>query len=932
MTLRTATLLLWASTIALAQPRFVAGPAVTPGADGVTIAFAVDAATDVAVEVLDARGETVRHLAAGLLGENAPPPLQRDALGQSLVWDRTDDVGRPVPPGRYSVRVGLGLSPRLERLENFEPLNFGAVFGLAATAREGVCVFGTGGYSDHLPRLVTVDRRGAYGRQLFPPPAGVDPDRTPGLPGFRRGDGRWVPILAEAMPRPKDSPAHSPMAACGDRLFVIPFSGSAVRAVDTRTGALSGPLGGELLGQGKGKIAARALAASPDGRWIYLTGVETGGDPKDNRALHVVYRMPADGSQPPRAFVGDPEKAGAAGAMLDTPIGLAVDTAGRLMVCDSGNGRVAIFAADGSPVRTVAVGSPVLVQVDQAGAAIFVLTASAPVGAARTFPAAGARLVRIGPDGTTAAPQPLALPPKMGKPTVTGMALDASADPPVLWLSLSGTAWPMSAGGLLRYECRGDGLAALVPISTDYARFTQKGPYDPRLFYNWGVQDSNYIKYGEAFDWKLLTDAGRPFYSLGPLTPNGPWADGNRYAWNDWTWYHKKRTDVFFKRYAADGSPLPFAAGDDDGLRLDHELKAPWYAQRGTMVDRRGQVYARYSFACPQAETEGLGPRNAWVTGVLHYDADGRKVGEIHLTHGTYGMGVDARGNIYVGDKPRPAEAMVPLDVEKAFNGRVPASVGGWYGSVIKFGPKGGRFKFARGAPPPDPGAARPGGDLFRPPLPTLDADIGPWDNKHYTAMLEGAEWIRVGLSPMVTTRECICYGTNLAVDPHGRVFAPDKMACRVAVLDAAGNLVRHIGAYGNLDSRGPGSPVPDPPIAFALVRMVASVTSRQVRVADNGNGWVSVIALGLILTLVNAIVRPLAKLVGCLPIIVTFGLFTLVINAFLFWLTGYIGQAFGVGFTVGGFWPALLGGLVVSAVSIVMGWILRDDVKRKSK
>ena len=93
---------------------------------------------------------------------------------------------------------------------------------------------------------------------------------------------------------------------------------------------------------------------------------------------------------------------------------------------------------------------------------------------------------------------------------------------------------------------------------------------------------------------------------------------------------------------------------------------------------------------------------------------------------------------------------------------------------------------------------------------------------------------------------------------------------------------------------------------------------------------WVSIIALGLILTLVNAIVRPLAKLVGCLPIILTLGLFTLVINAFLFWLTGYIGQAFGVGFTVDGFWPAFLGGLVVSVVSIVMGIFLREDKKRK--
>ena len=93
---------------------------------------------------------------------------------------------------------------------------------------------------------------------------------------------------------------------------------------------------------------------------------------------------------------------------------------------------------------------------------------------------------------------------------------------------------------------------------------------------------------------------------------------------------------------------------------------------------------------------------------------------------------------------------------------------------------------------------------------------------------------------------------------------------------------------------------------------------------------WVSIIVLGLILTFVNYIVRPLAKFVGCLPIILTLGLFTLVVNAFLFWLTGYIGEAFGMGFTVDGFWPAFLGGLVVSVVSLVLGIFLRDNVKRK--
>jgi putative membrane protein len=97
-------------------------------------------------------------------------------------------------------------------------------------------------------------------------------------------------------------------------------------------------------------------------------------------------------------------------------------------------------------------------------------------------------------------------------------------------------------------------------------------------------------------------------------------------------------------------------------------------------------------------------------------------------------------------------------------------------------------------------------------------------------------------------------------------------------------------------------------------------------------NDWISLIGLGLILTLVNALVRPVAKFVGCLPIIITLGLFTLVINAFLFWLTGVIGNVFGVGFTVDGFWPAFLGGLVVSVVSLVMGMILRDELKGKRK
>ena len=71
-------------------------PSTSSGQARVQIDFEVNKATDVAVEVLDKDGKVVRHLAAGLLGPNAPEPLAKDSLRQSLVWDGKDDSGKQV--------------------------------------------------------------------------------------------------------------------------------------------------------------------------------------------------------------------------------------------------------------------------------------------------------------------------------------------------------------------------------------------------------------------------------------------------------------------------------------------------------------------------------------------------------------------------------------------------------------------------------------------------------------------------------------------------------------------------------------------------------------------------------------------------------------------------------------------------------------------
>lgn len=116
---------------------------------------------------------------------------------------------------------------------------------------------------------------------------------------------------------------------------------------------------------------------------------------------------------------------------------------------------------------------------------------------------------------------------------------------------------------------------------------------------------------------------------------------------------------------------------------------------------------------------------------------------------------------------------------------------------------------------------------------------------------------------------------------------------------------------------------------AIALYLAIFLLNGRGVEFAGN---WISIIWLALIFGLVNAFLRPLLKILTCPLIILTLGLFTLLINTFLFWLTGQIGQTFNLGLSVQGFWPAFLGGLIVSVVSVILSLILKDELRSKSK
>ena len=89
---------------------------------------------------------------------------------------------------------------------------------------------------------------------------------------------------------------------------------------------------------------------------------------------------------------------------------------------------------------------------------------------------------------------------------------------------------------------------------------------------------------------------------------------------------------------------------------------------------------------------------------------------------------------------------------------------------------------------------------------------------------------------------------------------------------------------------------------------------------------------VALVFGAVNTIVKPILMVLTFPFLIVTLGLFLLVLNAAMLWLTGAISDAAGLGFHVSSFKAAFIGGLVVSILSFVLSLMVGGDAKKKSK
>ncbi len=770
-TVATLAILAVAAEPAVAQEAgFSRRPTVAHREGKLAVEFAASGPVDCEVSIRDAAGRVVRHLAAGVLGRNAPAPLLKDALAQSIAWDGKDDAGRPAAGGPFTVRVRLGIAPAFDGFIGWNPAALGSVRGLAAGPRGELYVlhvFGNLHPNDGSVQCSVLSREGKYLRTILPYPADLPEEKLKGLRRIELEGGARVPYLYQGetrslVPGAGDLPSHRPVVTRDGRLAftgiheVERYARPGLAQVILLHGDGSVVPGGVL----RTKLAAvsasgASLALSPDEKTFYATGISE-GESGAGKPVHAVLAFGWEDAEP-RLFAGDRAVAGGDERHLDRPRCAATGADGTVYVADRGNHRIAAFRPDGSFAGALAVEQPERVEVHPGTGAIYVLGG----------PGINV-LSKFGSLGDAKPAATAALPTFKHERYTVVLALDASAEPPVLWAASYQGAY--ARFGLLRIEDRG---AAFGPQEDVTKRPGQPESVGAVSEINFDPATGRLYAAGMAFD-------GRTGAKL-PVTPprldgSGPTntvgRDGNYYA------YHAYPS-ASVSRYGPDLKPLPFeTAPKIEGLG------SPRLRGRGLAADQLGNLYVLWQK--PDAgqwnALAHFGPDGTLRTRTL-VDADIRSLNSVR---------VDFQGNLYLALGLRPGRDLLP----PALKGRLPetrddpVAVKGlnYYpliaGSIAKFGPEGGQVRQGIGGTPCNYAFGTP-------------------------VEVKGAAWIVPGASNVPSWRTkgtpdiCLCESLRFDVDGYGRSFFPDAALFRVGAVDTNGNEIGWFGTYGNPDSTG---------------------------------------------------------------------------------------------------------------------------------
>jgi putative membrane protein len=113
---------------------------------------------------------------------------------------------------------------------------------------------------------------------------------------------------------------------------------------------------------------------------------------------------------------------------------------------------------------------------------------------------------------------------------------------------------------------------------------------------------------------------------------------------------------------------------------------------------------------------------------------------------------------------------------------------------------------------------------------------------------------------------------------------------------------------------------------AIALFVATAVVPGIQLLAATTLSKVTTLVVVALIFGVVNVVLKPIVKTLGCVFYLLTLGLIGLVVNALLLWLTSWVAGKLSEPFHITGFWPAFWGAIIVGLVSWLLSITLGDN------
>ncbi len=833
------------------------------------ISFAVKGNCDVTVSLVDDKGNVVRHLASGVLGKNAPAPFQRNSLSQKVYWDGKDDLGGYVrEPEKLKVKVELGLKPVFDKLLGWTPKSLVGTYRGIAADKDGVYVLSG---DDHV-QVRKYDRDGNYMKTVFPPAADVPLDRFRGLEKIEYEKGRFALVSGEIKGLPSMGRFTStifgygvyfPAGAVRPHQMLLSDGLLTYATVADRKSMVwlyrvnvedggspkDSTYAWRQISRGMGVRSSEfvmsfpKLALSPDKKWLYLSGLQgsgRGGSP-------AVFRLDATTSDPlgKKTFVGEEDKLGGDDYHFAGPEGIAVDQKGRVYVCDTRNNRIQIYSEDAKFLKSIKLDRAYLVEIHPTTGAIYVL---------HGWRERGKSVARLTKLESFDKPKPVAEYDvstlsfdKRGN-SYSGwepvMRVDHFSSPTRVWVTSDNKRLLILEEQGKKFKVVRDfkkeaneiagtqGFDHQILLPMGFTRVSADPNREQLYFRNVHVFDLNTGEYLWRIDgWPSTDDVdfdkrgyvhvhfnpGFGFPGVGRVAPDQikkkegrtreyhevPYDYG--VARNGWQGvldvrdqpgghYFQFGMDVTMQGEVAIESCIYYVP------RMEDSVQGDFVNQRAGSVG--GHSYQDFLQRIKKLQQQGaaiytirrqpgivLSGNTLWVferTG--EYRSPDLCKGLLY----TNGVGVDEDGAVYtvlrgtrmVGGKPF-------LYGKTTIIGSGKEGIDPFNGTLIKVPKTGARVLRASAPTKMDPWPTRP-------------HDVVLGGSKGW---LEDVEWTYAGGSPIVS-HSCKCPNMRICTDWYKRTWVPEAYRNSVGIVDTAGNLIMHLGTYGNADSGRDGKDV----------------------------------------------------------------------------------------------------------------------------